>query len=224
MKHAHALAAVLLLGAAAGRASAQKLSYDAGVAGAPPVAPNPATQGWTEILKGATTVGDVSPDPDWGVNAWQVTDPGDGCATYFHEVFAHMFEVGFELTADIRPLAGSTTHMGISTGTILTDSYWSASLSIQGTDVIVQDGPGNTIVCAGGADGAYHTYAMRNPTGQYPSDLELYYDGAHVGKQSNLHGNQGVPVFDRWYQSNEGRAAGSVGPSVRWPKPAFPSN
>lgn len=72
-------AALLILAPAAAAAPAQ-ISYQAGTPGNPPTAPSPTTQGWAQTLSGACSVADVSPDPDFPLNAWQVNDPVRGCA------------------------------------------------------------------------------------------------------------------------------------------------
>ena len=162
-------------------AVSQAHTYEAGIAGAPPVAPDPLDQGWTGGATAPTTVKDVSPDPAWGINAWQITDPGSGCAHYHAPLMAHMFDVGYIFEAEVRMLAGDSVYLGIATGYTLLDSLWEMTLDPRGGDVVVADSHANQTICPGGADGQYHTFAMLNPTGANIVDLDLYYDGVLVG-------------------------------------------
>ena len=56
------------------------VTYDAGSAGSPAIAPDPTTQGWTLDIgtDPGLTVSDVSPDTGFGLNAWSVTDDTGG--------------------------------------------------------------------------------------------------------------------------------------------------
>ncbi|MCP3919304.1 MAG: hypothetical protein GY711_27510 [bacterium] len=157
---------------------AQGVFYDAGDAGDPPVAPSPVTAGWTETVTGATTVQDVSPDPAWGINAWQITDPGNGHASYSVDWLSHAHR-GIEITFSMRMLA-STVVLEVDTGELIFDSYFEIEFTTQGVDVVVDSHPyGNSdpIVCPGGADGGYHEYTFRG----FRYVLDFGYDGAPLG-------------------------------------------
>ncbi len=100
---------------------------------------------------------------------------------YTAPLIGHMYDVGYEFEAQVRVLAGDSVYLGIATGFTLGDSVWEMTLDTLGQDVIVRDSYLNATVCVGGADGQYHTFAMRNPSGANIVDLELYYDGVQVG-------------------------------------------
>ncbi len=112
MKFVHSLALFLL----SAPAFSQAHTYDAGTAGDPAQAPDPLTQGLGGRVVSPATAGDVSPDPGSGINAWQVTDPGDGCVHYTAPLIGHMYDVGYEFEAQVRVLAGDSVYLGIATG------------------------------------------------------------------------------------------------------------
>ncbi|MCP3915714.1 MAG: hypothetical protein GY711_09175 [bacterium] len=170
-----ALSTLLLAPAALG----QGIFYDAGVAGDPPVAPNPTAAGWSETILLTTFVEDVSPDPDWGLNAWQITDPGAGLALYSVDGLQGADTRGVEITLSLRMLA-STVVLELDTGETPADSYFEIEFTNQGVDVVVDSHPlgaSAPIVCPGGANGAYHTFTFRG----FRDALELEYDGAPLG-------------------------------------------
>ena len=149
-----------------------QLTYDAGTPGNPPVAPSPVTQGWFEAISGTVTVGDVSPDPSFPYNAWQITDEGPGEGTYAHSAW-----VGndWEAYLTLRMMGGSA-HVVIDTGDLITNSLFEIELELSGSDVLVHRPFGGPIVCAGGGIG-YHTY--RFTIANYVS--LFWFDGEYRG-------------------------------------------
>ncbi len=157
--------------------AAAQLEYDAGLAGNPPTAPSPTTQGWSETLTGSAGVTDVSPDPDFPhLNAWQVNDSGSGMVRYADERFLSQQE--FEVEVVMRPLAG-TLYLEMDGGELLFDSLYKYELRLVGQDVhVVEEASGTNLVCPGAADG-YHSFHFRCRNGW--DDTEVRYDGVYLG-------------------------------------------
>jgi len=150
-------------------------TYDAGTAGNPPQAPSPTTQGWSETITGSNSVTDVSPDPDFPLNAWQLTDHGPGAILY--EALFDPGDEDYEFEVVLRPLAGKL-RIGIASGWQIFDNVFDVQLELAGNDVHVLRPGDAPIVCALGADG-YHRY--RFLSGQGWPHAAVYYDEVFVG-------------------------------------------
>ncbi|MCP3919008.1 MAG: hypothetical protein GY711_25975 [bacterium] len=159
---------------------AQHRVYDAGVAGDPPTAPNPMSQGWSLDLVGPVGLNPISPDPSAGINAWEVADN----TAAGHASYEASFPVPnvFEYTLTMRVTAGPsyTISFEVQDGFTLADNLWRVGFRVSGSDVIAREAHLQTeYTCAGGADGGYHTFAMRMGVGTLEN--QLLYDGVVVG-------------------------------------------
>jgi len=165
-----------------------QITYDAGTPGNPPVAPSPTTQGWTEKIDAGASVTDVSPDPGFPLNAWQVNDPGVGRVRYR----AHFFPgtKNYEAELVMRPLAG-TLYVEIDAGNLLSDNVFQLQLRLVGQDIhVVEMGSGATLVCPGAADG-YHTYHFIS--GASWDIAQVRFDGEYLGDLPYTTFGLGVP-------------------------------
>ncbi|MDA1266744.1 MAG: hypothetical protein O2816_16820 [Planctomycetota bacterium] len=175
-----------------------QITYDAGVAGNPPTAPSPTAQGWTELLTGGVTAGDVSPDP-----AWQINDASAGVGRYSADLYTN--QKNYECELVVRPLAG-TLWVELDGGDLITDNIFEFELRLVGQDVhVVELGSGQTIVCPNAADGAYHSFHFLSG---YSWDTgQVRYDGVYMG--SVPYTNWGLAVF------GEGLRWGTTDPTGR---------
>ena len=169
--------------------------YAAGTSGNPATAPDPTTQGFTEIAPSGSSVQttDVSPDPGTGLNAWQVDDAGSGSSDslsyeklFGPEGVAVARHAGWELFASMRLVAGSNycQFMEFSTGLSTVHERYHLWMKEEGAaDVRIKVlGPaGVEYVLTGARDGNYHTLTMTKSAGQLIFDAELYFDDVFVG-------------------------------------------
>ena len=169
---------------------AQTLSYDAGLAGAPPIAPDPQTQGWglVDPSAGMVIFGDVSPDGATGVNAWNIDDDvtftggrGHYAGFFTAEELDDVFALGWELSSTLRLIdtSGLDIFVEFATGTAGTDDRYLMFFTISGNDVIVSDLAGNSFPCPNGNDGDFHDYALLKAPAAV--DAEFVYDGLSLG-------------------------------------------
>lgn len=170
-----------------------QITYSAGNAGNPPVAPSPTAQGWAEALSGACSVAGVSPDPDAPLNAWQVTDPGAGRVLYSQTFWPPQ---SYQAEIVMRPVAGEL-YLEIDAGENIMDNVFFVALRLVGQDVhVVELNSGTSLVCPGGADG-YHAY---NFLSGYAQDVAwVSYDGVVLGT---------IP-YSAW-------GLGAIGRGLRW--------
>ena len=118
---------------------------------------------------------DVSPDPGFPLNAWQLTDHGPGAIVY--EAPFDPGEEDYEFELVLRPLAGKL-RVGVASGWEIFDNVFDIWFELVGNDVHIVR-PGDTpIVCPLGADG-YHRYRFLSGRG-WPW-ANVYYDDAFVG-------------------------------------------
>ena len=200
MKHTLTLAAALCI-AAPTFAGTQLAVYDAGTAGNPAVAPDPATVGWTLIypLGTGVTLIDVSPDGTTGLNAWQIDDAGTatGERAHYEMLFtpqqnADAAAQGWVYEADMRMLnaSGRDVLFEYANGT---DRY-SIFYTISGNDVIADLwlSGGTTYVCTNAMDGNYHSFKYVLAAGAI--DADFYYDGTLLGTLPSSGNLTGAPA------------------------------
>ena len=193
----------LILALLPGPLVAQLATYDAGTAGQPPVAPDPVTQGWTFVdpSGGLVTAGDLSPDGSTGLNAWfiddQVTFNGGRAhhaALFTPQNLQDAFVKGWSLTMRMRMLSSSglDNFYEYATGTTSSDDRYLLFFEVQGTDILANALlTGQTFLCTGGHDGAYHTYTLTKAPGALDASFE--FDGASMGTVSRAGANVHAP-------------------------------
>ena len=219
MKHTLQLTTLFLLVAPV-VASAQLAQYDAGTAGNPPVAPDPASGGWTLVYPtgNGVTLTDVSPDGTTGLNAWQVDDQGtsNGDRAHYEMLFtpqenADAATNGWEYEVVMRVLSGANLDLifEYATGTSSSDDRYSVFYTVVGNDVIANLWQsGITYVCAGAMDGNYHTFMYHKPGGAL--DAEFYYDGTLLGPLLRGAANGNSPNGGvTWGTGSSGATAGA---------------
>lgn len=209
----------ILLIAPAG-AQALVAQYQAGSAGAPPTAPDPQSQGWTltDPSNGAVVLTDLSRDGSTGLNAWVVDDQvtvGGGRAHY-GQVFAQAdldqaTDWGWEMAARLRLVqsSGLCVVMDFATGSSAANDRYLVWLEVQGADVLASNNlTGVSIVCPGAMDGAYHTFAVRKPSGAANTMAEFLFDGAVVGSWPSSSSGGGAPAGGmNWGSGSSGGTA-----------------
>ncbi len=198
----------------------QLVSYDAGEAGNPVVAPNPTSQGWGLTSSGGTSQTPISPDVGTGLNAWEVVDLNSGAfgtpsmvtrPMFPSSVNNSLYQRGLELTAVVRMLPGGTNGICFSwaDGFTLSHNRYMILLQENGSDVIAHDWAGSgTYLCAGAMDGNYHHYAIRYVLGG--PGMQFVYDGTVLGSVSGgiispLYNDVGV-FFGSSYSGGTGAA------------------
>jgi len=173
-------------------ASAQGLlSYDAGIAGSPAVAPEPTTQGWTYLNPAGSgvVVTDASPDGSTGLNAWVIVDQGSsqGQTGHYRQLLSAQDVtaadlLGWELELRMRVVqtSGLDVYAEYAGGTSSSSPRFLAWFETQGNDVLVSMNlVGTSYVCSGAMDGNYHTFLCRKQPGA--TDAEFHYDGQFLG-------------------------------------------
>lgn len=203
-------------------ASAQLASYDAGTAGAPPVAPDPATQGWSVTLDSGVNGTPISPDGATGFNAWEVSDTSAvGGATYQCEFGSAQandgYARGFEYTVVLRMTAGSPSsiYFSYTDGYTFTDNLYAVAFAIVGNDVVATDQWSNTnFVCAGAMDGGDHAFGMRLQPGTFV--VEFVYDGQVLGSIAG-----GIPPQPQMFQGVRWGALGDGTGRARFQRVEF---
>ncbi|MCP3914492.1 MAG: hypothetical protein GY711_02920 [bacterium] len=194
-----ALATFALLALTADLATAQLTLYDAGIAGNPPQAPDPTTQGFA-LRSGGGNVGliPISPDGATGLNAWEVSDSDTSPIGYaYYQDYpapptgSLLTFIGgtWELTATLRMTAGPTptVFIELGSGPTFLDTTYRLELSIAGNDVVASTRTGQSFLCPNGVDG-YHTYSIRKTSDVFYGNAEVLYDGQVLGT---------IPEF--WY-------------------------
>jgi len=167
------------------------LTYEAGLAGAPAVAPDPLTQGWSLDYPTGTgvVISDASPDGSTGLNAWVISDQGSGNgerASYYQLISAQQvteaYQKGWELEIDMRVLqtSGFDVVVEYAEGQAGSARRYLAWFESQGNDVLVTMSiVGTSYLCPGAMDGNHHSFVYRKAPGV--DDAEFFYDGQLMG-------------------------------------------
>ncbi len=213
-----ALVALCLV--AAGAEAQQLVSYEAGTAGSPAVAPDPQAQGWSLVYPAGSGVqlADVSPDGATGLNAWAIHDQGSAGGERAHyeqlltsQQVADAFQFGWELEVRLRVLQtnGLDIVVEFAEGQAGSDRRYLAWYEAQGSDLLVTLSlSGTSYVCPGGMDGAYHTFLYRKAPGAI--DAELLYDGQLLGSFPAGGSNGGAPAGGVSFGTGSSGGQGSV--------------
>ena len=187
-------------------AVAQSASYDAGTAGNPAVAPDPAAQGWTleDPSGGQVTIAGLSPDPGTGLNAWSIDDQATfvGGRANYNTLFGpaeitDAADLGWDLTVNVRMIAtsGLDMYFEYASGSSGSDDRYLVFLEISGTDVIANAlVSGQLFTCTGAHDGNYHAYTIHKPAGAANVDAEFFFDGVSLGILSRAGSNGSAPT------------------------------
>lgn len=197
-------------------------SYDAGAAGNPTVAPDPTTQGWTLVdpSGGQVLLTDVSPDGATGLNAWQVDDQVtfNGGRAHYAKLcdageLASIAADGFEYELEMRMLDGFSNDIffEFATGTAGAAHRYLIMFAISGADVLANDAlSGNSLVCAGGFDGNYHTFTIRRGPEASGLDAEFLFDGNVIGTLFRANSNGNAPNGGVHWGSGSSNATGTA--------------
>ena len=182
------------------------VQYQAGSAGQPPTAPDPQTQGWTltDPSNGAVVLTDQSPDGATGLNAWMIDDQVtfNGARAHYGSIFAagdldQARDWGWELESRMRLVQsnGLCIVLDFATGQSSSDDRYLLWLEVQGADVLVSSNlTGANIVCPGAMDGAFHTFALRKPSGAANTTAEFLYDGVVLGSWPSTSSSGSAPA------------------------------
>ncbi len=180
----------------AGRAEDLAADYQAGVAGNPDAAPDPAASGWTAGVPTGDTgnflSAAVSPDGDSGYNAWRLLDNSSASSQYITwnraltaAQYAASYTNGWTLAARLRVADpnGSNSRRSVAFRYGNGSRSWQVFIGVTNLNATLQlyaaYSSGATMVLPAAAPGDYHEYQLI--CGPTNTAATFYVDGAVVG-------------------------------------------